>query len=173
MPYTDAASVAYDDTNIWNRANVTCQDGFIATQGFAASESRYFQRVNDRTILNNNHTEALACAGWITKLYGFPAPKIPPIILSPTQATSWPTSIYATPWDAAMSMANGMRVTFKRRPTYGGTDTLTEFIEQVGDTIVPGMWTTQLVTLPTQDQQMWVLGDSEGGILQSTTYTSY
>ena len=90
--------------------------------------------------------------------------------LLPTSAQGWTTP---QPWDTVLGLSNGSRVVFKRRPTYGGTIQLAEFVEQITETIVPGMWSTSIITLPTQDQQMWVMGDSAYGLLNETARTSY
>ena len=170
IPYR-AGDLTFNDTNIWNRAIVTTQDGVNGIVDNAASQARFFQRVVQRTILNNNHAEALACAGWLTNLYGDPAPKLPPIELLPTQATGLATQYVA--WDQTLGLTNGARVTFRRRPKYGGTIAIDQFVEQISETIVPGMWSTSLVLLPTQDQQMWVIGDSTYGLIGQSSVAGY
>ena len=170
IPYRDA-NLTFNDTNIWNHAIVTTQDGFNSISDNAASQARFFQRTISRNILNNNHPEALACGGWLTNLYGDPAPKLPPLELLPTSASGWGTP--AIPWDAVLGLTNGARVTFKRRPRYGGTIALDQFVEQITETVVPGFYSTSLVTLPTQDQQMWVMGDSLQGVMNSSTKAGY
>jgi hypothetical protein len=174
VPYR-TADLEYNDTNIWNHAIVTTQDGVNSISDNAASQARFFQRTISRNVLNNNHTEALACGGWLTNLYGDPAPKLPPLELLPTEAMSMvlghPTPAIA--WDAVLGLTNGARVAFKRRPRYGGTIAIDQFVEQITETVVPGFYSTSLITLPTQDQQMWVLGDSLQGIMNESSKAGY
>ena len=73
-----------------------------------------------------------------------------------------------------LSLNNSTRVTFKRRPRYGGTIAADQFVELIAEAIVVGTsWTTTLQMLPCNDQAMWQLGNAINGILGQTTVLGY
>lgn len=159
-------SLAYDDANIWNQANVTPSGGTVQTASDATSQAHYYTRTIERSILSADPIEALSAAQYLVKIYKEPSPKLPVLTLLGLRDT--------TTWPKILAAANSQRFSFRRRPRYGGTITLDGFVEQVADAIVPGQaWDVSLQLAPTDDQAFWVLGDASFGLLGISTVLGY
>jgi hypothetical protein len=170
--YTPTADLASNTSNLWNHAviNPTPSPGEsglgTAIADNTASQTAYFPRTIQKTYLTDNLYDCIDAAQWLVQIYGTPKPKLPAIQLLPSQNTSL--------WPAVLGLNNSDLVTFKRRPSYGGTISSNMYIEQVAETIIPGTdWQTTVQMLPVLDYpgvSLWILGTAALG---STTALAY
>ena len=159
------AELDYDDTHIYNPITTIANGGGTYTASNAAGTTSYFSRPYSRTLLTADAGEALECAQYLLGLYSDPLPRWPALTLLPQGATAL--------WPAVLAIDNSSRLRWNRSASWG-TITGDGFVEQISETVAPGMgWLTTVQLSPTQGQTGWVLQDATFGVLGSTTVLSY
>ncbi|MEZ0089922.1 hypothetical protein [Streptacidiphilus sp. EB129] len=117
IPYLDDISIEFDDTHIYNVAQITNSGPPGSTQQpyaqsiNAASSAAYAPRTLQRTINVNDPTVPLYAAQYLTSQYGQPLARVAALTVDPASNPAL--------WSQLLALSFGSRVQVSRRPPSG------------------------------------------------------
>lgn len=168
IPYRDSVEYQDDDARLANEVSVTPAGGAAQTVSDATSQAKHFHRRLNRTLLTSNASIALDAANFLLNRYKDPSPRIPALTVQLARVARVSSGLVAT----LLGADNSDRFTWRRAAST--TVSKDVFVEQIGETIIPGTdWQLQFQLSPADDESGWVLGDSVLGVLGSTTRLTY
>jgi len=158
----EQVDVTYDDTDVYNTAEITPDDDSLAVQiaiDQPAIDALGYRSTISRTIPAENEAHALNVAEWLVGRHKDTRPRIRALAFAPNVADNWPQALGIDLREA---------VTVKVSPPNNGTD-----LEQVcvvenisHRAMGGGKWLTTWELYPLSDleqEDFWILGTSELG----------
>ena len=172
LRYSDIV-LSFDDTQVWNRAEVgRLVDGVPSVQSAqdATSISTFGPRTlvyNDTWVVSDNHSKALA--DLIVDVYADPSPRVRSITVQPRRDP-------ANLWPVVLDLELSDRVTVNRRPPAGNTITETLFVEAIRHSVTAQRtWSTtfELGYFNPGDENWFLLNDATFGTLSDGNVLAY
>lgn len=139
LHYTNL-ELGYDDTQIWNRIEISRYGGGTVAAEDTTSQGSYGKRTLRRyDLLHTDDAESTTMAGVLKSRYREPHIRVETMAFVPA---SDPSNL----WPQALGLSLSDYVTVKRRPSGGNTVTVSAYVEGVSHQIdaQSGLWETTL-----------------------------
>ncbi len=151
-----AAVVPYDETKVFNDAQVTRQGGASQLASDTTSIAKFFRRTYTKTTLASTDDEALNHAAWAVSRYKDPAIRIEALRIKPGRDP-------ANLWAQALGREIGDRITFVRTPQHVGSAISVDLIiEGIEHDIAADDWTTTFKCSPAEATRYFIIDDGIG-----------
>lgn len=155
----------YDDSNIWNEANVTREGGTLQNAQDATSIDEHFRSTLTRSgVLLSTDNEAFDQAHYLKTRYAFPEIRFESMELKP--------QMQPEQWLHVLSRDLGDRIRVRRRPQEGGLIEKTCFIQGISHSwsADAGEWLVSFQLSPIDvAANFWILDSATRSVLDSTT----